>query len=396
MIRSPRQHGSLVAPGRRFAFLAGIAATTVVALSACVPEPGPGGGTTTTTTSTTTTTVVGGACDSVQSPMNGETVTVSTFAGGADTDVDGIGTAAGFSGPHGLTIDRDCQLLVADEVNSILRSVTASGAVTTIAGRRGFVDNIDGPVADAFLVYPIGVAADSQGNTYISQSLNGFVRKLSSNGIVSTFATGSTGGPGPDQPFNGPTGLAVDGNDNLFVADTFNHVIRRVTPSGVVTTLAGSLGTPGSDDGTGADARFFQPTGVTADDDGNVYVADRGNRTIRKVTSAGVVTTIAGTPGLFGWDDGTGDVASFVEPRAIALGPDGRLYVADSGANLIRRVTTTGVVTTLAGAPLEAGSLNGPGVDARFNDPRGIAVAADGTIYVADGSNRLIRSIVLS
>ena len=157
--------------------------------------------------------------------------------------------------------------------------------------------------------------------------------------------------------FREPSGVAFDGDGNLYVADTANHTIRKVTPAGVVTTFAGS-GSSGSDDGTGTAASFNYPRGVAVDGDGNLYVADTNNNTIRKVTPAGEVTTFAGS-GSYGSDDGTGTAASFANPRGVAVDGDGNLYVADTNNNTIRKVTPAGVVTTFAGSG-STGQMMGP------------------------------------
>ncbi len=161
-------------------------------------------------------------------------------------------------------------------------------------------------------------------------------------GTVTTFAGGSRGstdGTGADASFNYPTGVAVDGDGNVYVADYNNSTIRKITPTGVVTTLAGTAGSYGSTDGIGADARFVSPHGVAVDGDGNVYVADGGDHTIRKITPAGVVTTLAGAAVSYGLADGTGPLARFNRPAAVAVDGDGNVYVADYANHAIRKVT---------------------------------------------------------
>ena len=201
--------------------------------------------------------------------------------------------------------------------------------------------------------------------------------------------------------------MAVDGNGNVYVADYNNNLIRKITSAGVVTTLAGG-GSPGGTaaghaDGTGTSATFSAPYGVAVDANGTVYVADSTNNLIREVTSAGVVTTLAGggSPGgtAAGHADGTGTTATFNVPRNLAIGGSGNLYVTDFGNNLVRMVTPGGVVTTLAGGGSPGGTApghaDGTGTSATFNGPRGIAVDANGNVYVADFGNNLIREIRL-
>ena len=185
----------------------------------------------------------------------------------------------------------------------------------------------------------------------------------------------------------------MDAAGNVYVADASNDTIRKITPAGVVTTLAGSPGQTGSADGTGSAARFYSPRGVAVDAAGNVYVADTFNDTIRKITPAGVVTTLAGTAGQSGSADGTGSAARFDDPDGVAVDGAGNVYVADSATTRSARSRPAGVVTTLAGTAGQAGSADGTGSAARFNDPDGVAVDAAGNVYVADTSNDTIRKI---
>src|SRR5947209_4824023 len=204
---------------------------------------------------------------------------------------------------------------------------------------------------------------------------------------------GSADGTGNAASFNGPFGVSVGSAGNVYVADTSNSTIRKITPGGVVSTLAGTAGSVGSKDGTGSGARFNCPFGVTVDSAGNIYVADTSNSTIRKVTPAGVVSTLAGTAGGRGSDDGTGSVARFNFPAGVTVDSSGNVYVADSSNNTIRKITPAGVVTTLAGLapPGARDSADGVGSAARFNDPIGVTVDSAGKVYVADTGNNTIR-----
>ena len=205
-------------------------------------------------------------------------------------------------------------------------------------------------------------------------------------------SSGSTNGTGSAARFYNPSGLAVDTAENVYVADTYNQTIRKVTSAGVVTTLAGTAESSGSTDGTGSAARFTFPYRVAVDTAGNVFVADTDNNTIRKVTSAGVVTTLAGSAGNSGSDDGTGSGARFDHPFGIAVGTAGNVFVADNANHTIRKITSAGVVTTLAGLAGSYGSTNGTGLAARFYNPRGLAVDTAGNVYVADTLNQTIRN----
>ena len=213
-----------------------------------------------------------------------------------------------------------------------------------------------------------------------------------------TFTTlaGSVGygiedGTGSAARFYSPHSVAVDSVGNVYITDTYNNRVRKMKPGGVVTTLAGSAGTSGSKDGTRGAARFTQPDGVAVDSAGNVYVADTLNSTIRQVTPAGVVTTLAGLAGTSGSKDGTGSTARFYYPHGVAVDSAGNVYVGDAGNRTIRKVTPSGVVTTLAGLAGSSGSADGTGSAARFNVPSGVAVDGAGNAYVADFFNCTIR-----
>ncbi len=215
---------------------------------------------------------------------------------------------------------------------------------------------------------------------------------------VTTFAgkaavSGVANGTLAAARFDNPAGIAFGYDGTMYVADTDNHTIRKITPAGVVTTLAGKPGVEGSADGTGAAARFSYPEGIAVTPGGVLYIADSGNQTIRKITPAGVVTTLAGTPGVQGSADGTGAAARFRYPGDIALDVAFNLYVTDVNNHTIRRVTPAGVVSTWAGTAGASGGVNGTGAAARFNSPQGIAVDAGGTLYVTEKFGRRVRTI---
>jgi sugar lactone lactonase YvrE len=210
--------------------------------------------------------------------------------------------------------------------------------------------------------------------------------------MVTTLA-GSTQGfadvTGTAAQFNRPYGVTVDASGNGYVADSDNSRIRKISPTGAVTTLAGS-GVEGFLDGTGSTARFFIPRGAAVDVSGNVYVADTENNRIRKVSPTGVVTTLAGS-GVEGFSDGIGTAAQFTLPNSVAVDAAGYVYVADEGNERIRKISPAGVVTTLAGS--SRGFADGAAAIAQFNRPHGIAVDASGNVYVADRDNQRIRKI---
>ena len=211
--------------------------------------------------------------------------------------------------------------------------------------------------------------------------------------LAGSSAAGNINGEGENARFFRPHGVAVDKLGNVYVADESNQSIRKVTPTGHTTTLAGS-GTRGFADGPGASAQFQFPHSVAVDDNGYVYVADRGNNRIRKVSPAGYVTTLAGS-GATGFADGTSSVAQFANPSGVAVGADGVVYVTDTDNNAIRRITSSGVVSTLAGSTT-AGFVDGTGSGARFRKPWSVAVDSEGTLFVADSDNFSVRKVTAS
>ena len=275
--------------------------------------------------------------------------------------------------------------------------------VTTLAGQPLTRGSIDGTGSAARFYYPSGVAADSAGNIYLADTDNHTIRKIvASTGAVTTFAgqagsSGSADGTGSAARFNSPSGVAVDGAGNVYVADTLNNTLRRVSAAGAVSTLAGQAGVSGSVDGTGTAARFFGPQGIAIDAGSNLYLADTNNHTIRKfVPSTGVVTTLAGLSGISGSTDDLGSAARFNYPSGVTVDGAGNLYVADTDNHTIRAISSSGQVTTLAGLAGFSGGADGTGSAARFNSPSDIAVDSAGNVYVADTENSTIRQVVPS
>ena len=368
---------------------------------------------------------------------------VSTFVGGKEGFANGQGSAAQFYQPYGMVIDMAGNLYVADHRNHRIRKITPKGEVSTFAGGEALFADGQGSVARFY--YPSAIAIDAAGNLYITDTGNNLIRKVTPNGIVSTLASGEKGfadAQGSAARFNKPRGIAIAVAGNLYVTDTQNHRIRKITPKGEVSTFAG--GERGFADGQGSAARFNEPSGIAVDAADSLYVADRGNHRIRKITSTGVVSTLAGgewrfqdetfsdgqgnivwfcspfgdetkegikrvrkvTPEgevstLVGskWrfkdetsSDGQGSVARFCSPSGIAIDTAGNLYVADTDNHQIRKITPEGEVSTLAGGG-GAGFSDGRGSAARFYEPSGIAIDATGNLYVADRVNCRIRKV---
>jgi hypothetical protein len=278
---------------------------------------------------------------------------------------------------------------------------------TTVAGNPGVYGHLDATGTAALFANPVGIALDGSGTLYVTES--SAIRKVSSDGVVTTLAGSEVAGyadaSGTNAEFFFPAGVALDSMGNVYVADMDNDAIRMVSPAGVVTTVAGSHGVQGYLDATGTAAQFSHPRGVTVDGNGNIYVADTGNEVIRKIT-AGAVTTVAGDPGVSGSADGTGATARFHVPVGLAIDGRGNIYVADSYNDTIREMTPAGAVTTvggLQGIPGTSGLIGGDSwvdwVDGTvlLSEPLGVASSFDGTLYVADfGNNRIAEGVLYS
>ena len=300
---------------------------------------------------------------------------------GVTGSADGLGSAARFSQPWGVAVDSAGNLFVADSGNNTIRKVTPAGAVTTLAGSAGTSGTNDGSGSAARFGGPIGLAVDSAGNLFVEDY--NMIRQVTPAGVVTTLA-------GREAQFEVPWGVAVDSAGNVFVADHLDNTIRKVTSAGVVTTLAGLRSVSGTNDGTGSEARFNAAAGVAVDSAGNVFVVDTGNNTIRKVTSAGVVTTLAGSGGASGTNDGAGSAARFMYPYGVAVDSADDVFVADTINNTIRKVTSAGVVTTIGGEAGLIGAADGISSAAKFWFPGAIAVDSAGNLYVADSRNNRI------
>ena len=295
----------------------------------------------------------------------------------------GVCTAARFESPTGLAVNAAGALLVSDDGNPAVRRISG-GVSSTIAGAAGQWGNQDGPGPTARFSYVYGLTFDDQGTLWVSDGGNGTIRKIAPDGEVTTVAGGGSDGWGDGQgsaaSFDLPLGIAFAPDGFLYVADYYNHVIRRVSRDGMVTTIAGLPREAGSADGTGTEARFRYPVGVAVDPDGNLLVADSENFTIRKVTPAGVVTTVAGTPGQWGADDGEAHQARFDYPYGVAVDAAGNILVVDYGNQTVRRISTDGIVSTLDPAH-------------SFFGPFGLVARASGEIVVTDWDASAIRRL---
>jgi sugar lactone lactonase YvrE len=319
----------------------------------------------------------------------------STFVGsGTAGYADGVGSLAMFNVVYlgGIAMDAAGNLIVGDQMNHRVRKVTPAGVVTTLAGSGIGSGTFSGAYADgtgtsASFFYANGVTLDSAGNVYLCDGGNQRIRMITPSGSVTTFAGSGTAGwadgVGTAARFNFPDGIAVDSSGNFYVGEETGNRVRKISPTGNVTTLAGS-GTGAFADGVGTNAAFNVVPALAVDAAGNLFVADFNNRRIRKISPAGVVTTLAGS-GSPSSADGLGTAASFNGPAGIALDSAGNAYVGDRDNYLVRLVRPSGMVTTLAGAGT-AGKTDGIGTAATFSRPTAVTLDGVGNVYVLDNS----------
>lgn len=336
-----------------------------------------------------------GVITSTVAVLNVKTSGVVTLAGtvGLTGSIGGPAHSALFHAPAGVAVDRRGDLYIADTWNEVIRKITRTGEVTAFAGVVGTRGSSNGVGNAARFNDPYAIAVSPGEPSYliVADMYNHTIRKITADGTVSTIAglagvQGTNDGVGDQARFRYPQGVAVDNNDVIYVADTLNQTIRKISPTGAVSTWVGTVGMVGYSNAIGTAAIFRYPIGITVNtNNGLVYVADSSNCAIRQIAPNGQVTTLAGTPTI-GTNDGLGSSARFYLPRSIALDKAGTIYVADSGNGRVRKVTPAGMVTTLPelAAPTGAGYSN-------YRDPWGIAVDDFGNVYVSDFNNHTIR-----
>lgn len=319
---------------------------------------------------------------------NSEKVAVVTPAYESVQDVRNP-AAASFDHPASLTLDRNGSLYVGENGHDI-RRIDPIGNVTLFAG-SDMAGYADGPRQKALFGSVPGIVADTLGNLFVIDGSNALIRKIDTNGVVSTLAgnlvTGNLDGQGKNAKFAGPSGITIDPLGNLYVTDQLNNNIRKITPDGTVTTIAG--GVAGYADGTGVNASFNTPAGICVDIAGNLYVTDYGNNRIRKITPDGTVSTFAGS-GLNQSANGAGLSASFNGPTSISIDSAQNLYVTEK--EKVRKISPGGVVTTIAGSG-KVGATDDQGLAASFNTLTGIAVDHSGIVFLADFNNQKLREI---
>ncbi|MBS1532471.1 MAG: hypothetical protein JSU01_19365 [Bacteroidetes bacterium] len=320
--------------------------------------------------------------------------TVTTFAGsGTAGFLDGSGIGAQFSNPSGMVADAQGNIYISDAFNNRIRKIAPDGTVTTVAG-NGTAGYVDADAADAEFYAPHGLAIDASGNLFVADYGNNVIRKIGTDGTVSTYAGNGVaafvdGAALKVAAFNGPAGLAFDSKGNLFVADQNNNMIRKITPTGGVSLFAGARSggylNLTVDSASGNWGAFAKPSGLVFDKNGNLYVSDQNNSAIRQITPAGVISTIAG---------GRDQEALIGYPAAICIDASGNSYIADESGRIIE-LTAGKLLYILAGGNNVQGYADGSGSAALFNTPMGICVDASGNVYVSDFNNNRIRKLVV-
>jgi streptogramin lyase len=353
------------------------------------------------------------------------TATTSFYSGGGRGWVDGAANDVRFNTAYQIAIDSKDVLYVSDLGSGAIRKIARDGSSTTLAGAGPDVTGFkDGKGRDAMMKFPVGLDIAPDGNVYVADTYNSSIRKIDPEGNLTTLVglpyqdveyvyEGGVlvNGSGSNVRFNRPYGVRMDRKGFLWVADTENSVIRKISPSGEVTTYAGQ--DKNQDyyrDGEVANALFQWPTSLVFDAQDNVYIADKKNHCIRKISANGMVSTVAGLCGAFkytgvqnqGYADGKGNEVRFSEPGALAVDRQGMIYVADLHNNVIRIVYPDGVVKTLLGKKYDcnpdAGTaqyVEGKGQDARLCHPQGVVVDSQGNLFISDSGNYRIRKVVL-
>lgn len=323
--------------------------------------------------------------------------TTSYFTGGQEGYADGPAAAVKFAGPYNIVYDGKGGFYVVDLGNCMIRKIESDGTVSTVVGapHTGFKD---GKGDQARMNFPIGMDLAPNGVIYVADTYNSAIRKISADGNLTTLAgspdrVGTLDGNLGSAQFKTPYGVKIDKDGVIWVCDSENGLIRKISADGQVSTFAGS--TPGFANGNLRDAKFYYPVHLAFDEDDNVFVADKHNHCIRKISKDGQVTTFAGKPEQKGWADGKSTDAMFDQPSNIQIDKLGNLYVTDLYNHCIRLVYPDGAVATLAGQPTQHGYLEGKGDQARFYHPQGSTLDVNGDLYITDSFNSRIRKLTM-
>ncbi|HEX5025244.1 MAG TPA: NHL repeat-containing protein, partial [Agriterribacter sp.] len=331
---------------------------------------------------------------------------ISTYAGTGQGGYSGNGgpaTAAQLSDPLGVCADAAGNIYIADHSNHVIRKVSTDGSISNFAGSGEYGYSGDGGLAvDASLEYPFGLYADKSGNIYFTDRLRCVVRKVDGSGIITTVAGSGVsgyagdGGLATNARLHAPMGIGGDGDGNIYIVEFVNLIVRKLSRDGVITTFAGNrrVGYTG-DGGPAVNASFNSPVGIWVDEQGNVFVADTDNFAIRKINKSGTITTVAGngTRGYTG-DGGLAKAAQLKSPYGVYVNEKGELYIGDSGNGVIRKVNTSGIIETYAGNGIKDYSGDGGlPLDAAFIAPTFLCEDKDANLYIADGQSHVLRKI---
>jgi sugar lactone lactonase YvrE len=321
-------------------------------------------------------------------------VNVTTLAGSTSGYEEGTGTAAKFNQPSGMVTDASGNTYVADKQNHRIRKIASDGSTSTFAG-TGVAGFADGAGVSAQFDQPVGLALNAAGVLFVTDSNNHRIRAITSAGVVSTYSglgtTGFTDGIPSAARFNGPSGLAIDSTGVLYVADSNNHRIRKIATDGSVSTLAGS-GAPGTANGFGTAAQFDTPIGIARDATGSLYVTESNSHAVRRITADGTTSNFAGSAAISGFANASGNAARFSQPTGLGVGVNGLLYVADTGNHRIRSINAAGLVATVAGSGA-SGTVDGFGDVAEFFSPISIGTTASGGVIVGESGGSALREI---
>ena len=329
----------------------------------------------------------------------GISTVIAGIGSSGSTGDGGAATSAKLNAPRGVAVDSSGNVYIADTNNHRIRKIDTSGNISTFAGIGLSGSTGDsGAATSARINFPQSVAIDSSGNIYIADTSNHRIRQVDTSGIISTFAgtgtAGSTGdgGAATSARLNNPRGIVIDGS-TFYIADTSNHRIRKIA-SGTITTFAGSSAGLSGDNGAASSAQLSGPQAITMDSTGNLYIADTGNSRIRKIDTSGTITTIAGTSSGFSGDTGLATSAQLASPAGVGIDSSGIIYIGDTNNNRLRKIATDGTITTFAGTGVTTyGGDGGVATSAQFSTPQGVAVDSAGNVYMADSGHHRIRKI---
>jgi sugar lactone lactonase YvrE len=328
---------------------------------------------------------------------------ITTVAGGGFGD-GGAAVNASVNLPAGVAVDASGNLLIADVSNGLIRKVDLNGVITTVAGGGGSSPGDGGSATNAAFSTPAGLAVGPAGSLFIADAGSNVIRKVNAAGVITTVAGNSMQGyygdgrAATNAALYAPVGVAVDSSGNVFIADQDNNVIRKVDLNGVITTVAGGGTNFPGDGGAATNASLSYPAGVAVDTSGNLYISDQGDNRVRKMDINGILTTVAGN-GTFGYagDRGPATDAALNNPVAVAVAASGSLFIADRGNNRVRKMDVNGILTTVAGnGPAAYSGDGGAATNASLNSPSGVAADAAGNVLIADGNNYRVRKVDLN